>query len=210
MKPVKKATIALSGAQLARSVKFVVVGSIALLAFAAMSAGAASAKTVVELKAQHDPPLAIGAPLELTMFYTVPDSGKFCNQHAFGDVVTNGMKVDSIGFASTSNGPCSQISVSGGVAEAQYSAGKVTFRWSPAMAITLPGPCVYALKDKVAGTRNPEWALMEPVTMTGKLARAQSSAGCASNQPITVENGDLASEVEPGLWGATEAEVVRS
>ena len=165
-----------------------------VLALSTACAGAASSRTLLELKMEGKP-LAVGGEVLLVSGYSLGPC--YWEEQAF-KVAVNRSKTDKL----VRTGEAGQIENCGGGARAIEitSAKKMIVKLAP-MRIALEGPCVYEFKEISATFTQREWGPETHGSATGKLDRAESvkSSACAKTRGTVF---DMAlSGVETGVTG---------
>jgi hypothetical protein len=152
-------------------------GVLVVLAVAAMSASAASRKTLMQLRMEGKP-LNTGAEVLLAAGYSLGEC--YWEEQEF-KVVTNGAKTDKLvrvsqsGLVEGCDGGATTIEIT--------SARKMTVKMAP-MRIHVTGPCVYEFKEITSTLHQREWGPEIEGTATGGLRTTESprSAACAKTR----------------------------
>jgi len=153
-----------------------------VLALSGSGAGAASSRTLLELKAEGKQ-LAAGGQVLLVAGYSLGPC--YWEEQELKVAVTRS-KVDKL----LRTGEAGQVEgCSGGVKSVEItSAKKLILKLAP-MRIALEGPCVYEFRE-ISGTfTQKEWGPEIYGSVTGKLDRTRSgrSAGCAKTDRTTFD-----------------------
>jgi hypothetical protein len=153
-----------------------------VLALSTASAGAASSKALLELKAEGKP-LAVGGEVLLVAGYSLGPC--YWEEQSF-KVAVNRSKADKL----VRTGEAGQIENCGAGAKAIEitSAKRMTVKLAP-MLIALEGPCVYEFKEISATFAQREWGPEIYGTASGKLDKAKSarSPACAKTRTTTFD-----------------------
>lgn len=152
-------------------------GAVFALAVVAMSASAASTKTLMQLRMEGKA-LKTGAAVLLVAGYSLGEC--YWEEQEF-KVVANGAKTDKLvrinqsGLVEGCDGGAKVIEIT--------SARKMTVKMAP-MRIHVSGPCVYVFKEISSTFRQHEWGPEIEGTATGKLDTAERarSAACAKSR----------------------------
>jgi hypothetical protein len=156
--------------------------AVALLSLFFASAGAASTRTLLELKAEGKQ-LAVGGDALLVAGYSLGSC--YWEEQEF-KLTVNHSKVDKL----VRTGEAGQFESCAGGAKAIEitSAKKMTVKLAP-MHIDLAGPCVYEFKELSATFAQREWGPEIYGTTTGKLDRSANARApaCAKTRTSTFD-----------------------
>ena len=181
-----------------RRFKVLGLAIVAMLALTAATAGAASAKSGLAIKEPSGPPVAPGA----TAVAVIGVEG--CNLYTEGTLTSNRKSSDKAAFSVDINNECTgSATISGSTSSLKIGlTGKMQFKTNK-LEVTLPGPCVYAIKKYEVPFTVGGYTYGEGTT-TGKLNKTASNPSCATS-PGKTDTFSIEAALFNGEFGVFEA-----
>lgn len=161
--------------------------AIALALVGPLAPGSAAAKSSALILQIEGQAAAKGTPTTVALNVSV--DGYVCEQDELGTLATNGKSKDKVTASEEGRSECSEeAKVTGLLKQVELAAtDQVTIKAKPALALTIPGPCVYEVTKASGELEIPGFAEVSLAPTAAKLNSKHSSRSCAATATLQGE-----------------------